>query len=524
MAGRLIDLLRSEASADVKAAALEALKEMGIEDQIPVRSVKEYHGSTLQRLEEAESELFRESKTDVMRKLNKERVAILTSHIGVGKLELVLKRRFAFEIDREVKGLVDRIATESGDGPPETELALAVLRDSASIDDWLSLLMTSPDDYAALAAAHRLERVANSIPIKQLGELIATDLPPDRLCAVAEIVAASKQPDAAVKLDKKVRAMLGTVSGPAAVEAIARLTLAVMAIENRRGVLLAAVADSIFWTSRVSRANPGLFPWSRVYDRLISERESGDYDLLFGSGDDDDARAAVHMLFSAGAVRILVASGVSPSTILPKNVGRFRQLAESETDASWQLFYAGAATQIQATDMLPWLCRIADRPEHLTTSAHYSEENFGEFFESTAGFVLRAVGYLASVAKEEKSAETSVPAIDYLRHRCSKLHEDSNDGERAGTVTGLGFVGEWGPILTWLRGGEPWLHRAAWNVVRRHIPQDTATLTVVARWIADRLGTPGLHPEVRSTLTEIKTELEGKCGRLFPSEKPSEND
>ena len=515
MGASLVELLRHDAW-DVQAAAWQALGELRLQHLLPQRA---YIGELLSRLEEVEAKLFSETVTTRMIQFNNDRVEILSRCATIEHLGTILKRRFAFQIADRVKPLVDQLSKAPGNGTLAASRALGVLREPETITRWLTLLTSSTDQLEALAAAHRLEASSERLSTSQIETLIEANLQPDRLCAVAAIMISTGRASTAVTADNRVRAMIHVVHGPAEVEAVTCLTTAVMAIDDRRGVRLAAVANSILWTRRIQAAQPGIYPWTTIYDRLIVEREGADYESLLEAGG-DDARAAVHMLFAAGAVRILVATNVSPTTISARNRKRLRELAEAETDEGWQRFYAGAAAQIRATDLLPWLLRIADRPVLIEIRGSGPEERFGEFTETDVGFVLRAIGYLARVARDEKLADLSASAVAYLRHRNDRLHARSDAGERAGCATGLGFVGQWEPLLSSLRRGERWLHVAAKNVVRLQISQDVANLVLVGTWIARRLEVPGLGPDVRSTLLEIKTELERRCGRLFPSQRP----
>jgi hypothetical protein len=284
------------------------------------------------------------------------------------------------------------------------------------MDRWLSLFAGSKDRLEGLAAAHRLEAIAQRIPAERLSALLDADLAADRLCAVAGLITAGKARGVAPLVDKRVRRMLDTIAGEREREAVTRLTVALMDIDQRRGVRLAAVADTVFWTRRNREAEPGRFPWTMVYDRLIAEREPSDYDALLAAGG-DDAKAAVHMLFSASLVRIFVASEVYPTELDPASRKRFRKLAEAEREAAWQVFCAGAAVQLHATDLLPWLLRIADGQGLLDRYMGYSHEEFGTISETDVGIVLRGIGYLARVARDAKSRDLSEPAIDHLHRR-----------------------------------------------------------------------------------------------------------
>ncbi len=86
-----------------------------------------------------------------------------------------------------------------------------------------------------------------------------------------------------------------------------------------------------------------------------------------------------------------------------------------------------------------------------------------------------------------------------------------------GLVTALGYLGDWEPILTQLGPGEPWLHKAARNVFEHWVPGPLAEnpdgeRQRAAEWITQRLRRADLPAEVRSTLNQIKADLEQKLG------------
>ena len=86
-----------------------------------------------------------------------------------------------------------------------------------------------------------------------------------------------------------------------------------------------------------------------------------------------------------------------------------------------------------------------------------------------------------------------------------------------GLLTALGYLGDWEPILTQLGPGEPWLHDAARNVFEHWVPGPLAEdpdgeRQRAAEWITQRLRRPDLPAEVRSTLHQIKADLEQELG------------
>ena len=120
----------------------------------------------------------------------------------------------------------------------------------------------------------------------------------------------------------------------------------------------------------------------------------------------------------------------------------------------------------------------------------------------------------------DKRPEEAQAAVAWLRGRYAALKPDEERSIVVGLCTGLGYLGEWEPLLTHLGPGEPWMHKAAENVFEHWVPTpldgapEQAQREAAARWIVRRLSTDHtLAPEVRSTLEGIKDKLETKLGR-----------
>jgi hypothetical protein len=116
--------------------------------------------------------------------------------------------------------------------------------------------------------------------------------------------------------------------------------------------------------------------------------------------------------------------------------------------------------------------------------------------------------------------------VAFLHDRYAALQQDDDRSIVVGVTTGLGYIGEWQPILIHLGPEEPWMHEAAKNVFRHWVPtplsdaSEEKQLSQAAAWIARRLrDRSDLSPQVRSTLEQIKDELEIRLGRHIRIDK-----
>lgn len=512
-----------------------------------------------ERLVKLEEELFQEAVVKRMDELNTERVHILHQLTTPANLPLLLKRRFSYAIHDEVEWILDELVHMDGEPPTEAQDAWTVLTEQsedvdAAIDRWLELLR-GPDDLTAIAAAHRLMQLAKKIPnrwpspfsvlpflfdqpftaaapndllssgkalpCERLRQFFDPDLPPERLSAVALLAAACLDKNLAEPLEALVRSLMKTISSPKEFEALANLVDALQGLDRSLGIRILLVAESTFRTRNNELRQHNLtelwhmlfFPWRNVSYFTMPQAE--DYQVLLAAS--DDVRLAVYSMASEGATKLLDAreSFLQDEPLMRQ----LQNLAKDERDPKWKSFFAEASVFVHAVDLLPWLICLTDAPEMVKVEFRYSI-TYGAINESQLSFILRAIGYLTRVLLNDKRAEEAKPAVAFLRERYAALQPDEERSIVVGLTTGLGYLGDWEPILIHLGPGELWMHQAAQNVFEYWVPTPLNKASAkkqreeAAIWIARRLrDCSDLSPQARSTLERIKNDLETQLGR-----------
>jgi len=520
------ELIQQSGQWPLARAAWEACQTLGI--RLTPRQRSAYLAACRARLVEAERELYQEADTeDSINRLNQERVAILRAIAGPQDLPLLLRRRFGYRMAEEVGKILDAIVKSPGAVAPDAAGAWSILVEKggkrrAAVDRWLGLVQ-SGDELTAAAAGHRLVRAAKEVPAKALDFLLDPALPPDRLCVAAHVVAASGQKALAAPLDWLIRSLARSVEGPAAVEALANVAQALEKLDATRGRRTNAVVDMILWTDRHGATSPWRFPLRPEFDHLrLTEH---DYDALLTAGG-EDARAAIWELSTIGGGIGSVAHGDEvPTEVTDTARHRLTRLAEAERDPDWQWRFASASVATQAVDLLPWLVRVAQDPALVRQTHTVRHYRFGRSEEVAVADFLRSIGCLARLLLDEKRGQEAEKGVRALRERLAALRPNDHRSLVVGLTTGLGYLGDWEPILEHLGPGEPWMHLAARNVFEHWVPGPLAAEPEgeklrAARWIARRLrDRPGLDPKIRSTLQQIHEKLENDLGRHVPAEE-----
>jgi hypothetical protein len=402
---------------------------------------------------------------------------------------------------------------------------------------------------------------------------------PWRLSALVRMAAATQDQSLAEPLDQLLRGLIDHVSGREQVEAFANLVTALRQLDNRRGHRTAAVANMVFWTERWDDTAPGQFPWCSINNSI--SLDAADCSALLTSArnpssagpphaadsadeaeqaaspgrnaaehapaarpataaDPRDARAAVYFLQAWGSgVTFTAGTNSSPIQLSPEAAAAFCDLAAAEADPDWRLRFARAAVKAGVVSLLPWLARAADLPETAERQLAIYHSAHGRIVERHLAFFLRAIGFLTRQLLNDNQLAAAQPGIEALEKRRPLLasrtafpgrpesdspgleaHRPDDVPDRSiiiGLVTGLGYLGDWQPLLEQLGPGEPWLHRAAKNVFNYWVPGPLAKSPDQEReraavWIAHRLHRGGLSPQVRSTLQEILARLEQNLG------------
>jgi len=483
----------------LRRAARNACDRLGL--KLTPRQQEAFLKACHHRLGPLEEELIKEAVVARYDALNRERVEILRHLATAANLPMLFERRFAFGIHEEVAKIIDEVLDDAAE-QPETPNAFALLH--------------SPDEPAAMAAAHRLCKLGDQLPAEAIQGLLDPSLSPRRLSAVAWIAAASEHKSLAEPLEQFIRSLIETVEGPEAMEAFSNLVTALQELDSSRGNRLGAVAELVFVERRWSATSPGASAWRKVSSGIVY-LSNEDYNALLESAD-DVARAAVFALSALGGGALMAAETPLRVRLTDGAMSRFQELAEAEKKPRWSANFVRAAVNVETTALIPWLLTVVDS---LSLNDVYEtwHDTYGRIEERYRADVLRAIGCLARMLFDKNRGTEAQPAATYLRRQYASLKPDEDRSIVVGLTTALGYLGEWDPILTHLGPGEPWMHRAAVNVFNYWVPGPLAPKPAkeqerAARWILSRLrDDPNLPAQVRSTLTQIKDLLETKLGR-----------
>lgn len=479
------------------------------------------------RLDKAEAELYQESITVRIDELNEERTEILRQLATPSNLPLLLKRRFGYGIQTEMREIINGVILTDGQPPAEAQQAWSILVEEpedeiAAMIRWIELLR-NPDDLTALAAAHRLITVSENLPCEKLIPLFDPTPSPDRLSAIANLAGACEDENLSQPLEALIRSLIELIVSREWFEALANLVAALKNLDYSVGNRVAAVVNVSLWTdydeSRYQHF-PWHFPW--LVESISSDLDDEDYEILLAAGE-KDARAAVFNLNARGAGMAQIAGNVNCIKLDNTALQQLLDLAEAEQDLYWQSLFAGASVKVQAVNLLPWLIDTALEVEKTGSQITSYSSLYGTITELDVDKMMQAIGYLARVLLDKKQADEARPAVAFLRERYAALTQDDERYILVSLTTGLGYIGDWQPILTQLGSEEPWMHDAAKNVFQHWVPtplssaSDATQLEDAAIWITRRLrDNADLSPQARSTLEHIKEQLETKLGRHIP--------
>jgi hypothetical protein len=490
-------------------AAWKAIEKLGL--SIPPKLRKSFVETCKNRLSQTEAELYEECVISRMDALNDERIEIMQHLADPQYLDILLKRRFAFGIEDRMKKIIDRLPDETP--PKEAEAAWEILKNPGDdIESWLKNL-SAKDDLSAFAAAHML--AASKADDEQIIRLFNEKMHPSRLMAAAGIVSKDSGEALADAIDALLRELMETVEGKEGEEACASLAKALTSIGEKRGNRTAAVVNMILINRRGGKTKSENFPWSKANSDIFLDTE--DYEaLILQAG--DDLKTAVYRLQAYGSGIQHAANYDSfPNKLDEKAQKAFVAGAEAEQDSLWQCCYARAAVKTQSLDLLPWLLNLS-KDKTLTESQYEIWNNqFGLIIERLIADIFRTIGYISRLCiDKDPKDEVAAKALPMLQEGLARLTSDDHPSIRNGICTGLGYLGEWRPILENLGAEEPWMHEAAENVFKHwleKVPKRTLEREKAAIWIAGRLrDTPDLPPRVRSTLETIKERLEIEIG------------
>jgi len=479
-----------------------------------------------QQLSEVENLLRVSDKLDQMKELNRERCSLLKQISYPENISLLLPRRFNLGIHKDVEEIIDSVlksGEESSDVPNEIwEILKAGSPDDATLDKWVSLIREG-DGLIAASAGHRLikmEKQGKKLPIQKLKELLDLKLTADRLLIVAELISTFGDENLSELLEQFLHGLIPKTKTPEDFEALARLALVLKELNFQRGNHLIAYVIMFFFHDNKGIPE-GRYPLLLLNEQFYLPEE--DYKILINQSD-EYARAAIFKLETFGAANLLLAERGIVIQLDKTTREKMLALAEKEDSLKWRFFFAVAGAKVCAFELLPYLIKVVNTTSKWNDGTiDYYYHSYEKISESWLGMIIRTIGYLARLLYDNNRAEEAKPAMDFLRELYHNLSKDTDRRIVIGLSTALGFLGEWEPILKNLGHGEPWIHESARNILKNWL--SLSERINAALWIIQYLkDCPGLPGEVRSTLQQLKKDVEDEIGIYIHPENKKVNE
>jgi hypothetical protein len=473
------------------------------------------------RLIEVERELLAASSAAEANQLQSERLRLLEADRGPGRAASLLERRFSFEIGHLVGQLIDQPGTGGLDG---------ILGGPAADPDELLAAVDGTDWLTCAAAAHRL---LGDLPdlsgrmFRMLTRNGGLERPLIAAAAVARLPAAELS-DAAEYFGRVLESGDGDCT-----EALAVLAQAISAREPLAGVRLVRQAHQ-FLTEH-HRADRLRWPWATALVRYGGT--AAQLDALLSTGTADDQRLAIEALASAG---FLLTAGQAPAHQF-SDAARQRLLdACRGTTSDRAVVLLRAAAAMSMPEVLDVLFAGMTVPDVVATLDLHSASTlalagYGLIEVTPAADALAAIGYLArlSVSRPVTRPGSTAATLSRAALAVHELlrgfdHPGAHPSVAIGRLIGLGYLGDWQPVLDAL-DVNPRMPAVARHTVELWVPGPytpvgQAGQASVARWIAGRLTDPGVAPSARSILLDLKWSVEERAGALTPARTPGKDD
>lgn len=518
----------------VRRAAIEASRLLNI--VLPQGQRESWLNACVGRLKTLEKEIYNETVVERMKRLNGERCMLL-GEIADGNpalgLQLLLERRLHVGISSEVGRLVgitvQRVSeTNLADESMRAALKLLQCRGtgSQSMKQKILKALTSVDDRLVAAASHVAEQYIALFASDDLRPLLTAQLRPAQIAALAAVLSAKGEANLATRLEEVARELMALVHGPEMLEAFSVLCLALHSLHHTTGGRIGILADWMFSELRRTKVHPERYPWAYVNGEFTGSQICGD--MLVAGG--DEAIAAVYHLSNLGGGILRNAGRDAPHFVVSGEVrAQFFWLAKTAHVPRVKYRFARAAVATRATELLPWLLRVAEDPRLVRETTVIRSTEYGLSKEPYLAHVVRAIGYLATEAmgraaelntllrpigidieQSDRELRRGRAAMKWLLQRYHRRARKKDPPEiTRALATALGYVGIWEPLLTHLGAGHPWMHDAALNVFDFWVPKPpmgAAERERALEWINGRLRN-NLSPSVRTTLGKLREKV-----------------
>lgn len=473
------------------------------------------------RLIEVERELFTVTSAAEANPLQYERFQLLDENHGAGRAASLLERRFAFEIGALLGELVDEAARPGGaDRPSATASELDDILSGPEADpDELLAAVSGPAQLTAAAAAHRLLRDRPDLSGRMF-RVLARGGRTDRTLIAATAAARLPAAELPEVMDYFRRLLESGDEGSA--EALAVLAQVIAGRDPLAAVRLTRQAH--WFLADHHRADRLRWPWAAALARFGGT--AAQLDTLLSTGTAADQRLAIEALASAG---FLLTAGPAPAHRF-SDTARQRLLDACDGGQGAEtvaLLRAAAAMNLpEALDVLFAAGTMTGIIAALDPyPAALAVPGSGLIEVAPAADALAAIGYLGRL-----TADTDGPAAITGEATYQLLRGFDGSGGHpsvpVGRLIGLGYLGDWRPVLDALGTNRrmPAIarHTIELWVPGPHSPEGQARQESVASWMAGRLAEPGLAPDARSALLDLKRSVEERVGRLVPCPDPAD--
>jgi hypothetical protein len=316
-------------------------------------------------------------------------------------------------------------------------------------------------------------------------------------------------------------------------EALAVLAQAISAREPLAGVRLVRQAHQFL--AEHHRADRLRWPWATALVRYGGT--AAQLDALLSTGTADDQRLAIEALASAG---FLLTAGQAPAHQF-SDAARQRLLdACRGTTSDRAVVLLRAAAAMSMPEVLDVLFAAMTVPDVVATLDLHSAPTlalagYGLIEVTPAADALAAIGYLARLSVSRPATRPGSTAATLSRaalavHELLRGfdHPGAHPSVAIGRLIGLGYLGDWQPVLDAL-DVNPRMPAVARHTVELWVPGPytpvgQAGQPSVARWIAGRLTDPGVAPSARSILLDLKWSVEERAGALTPARTSGKDD
>lgn len=463
-------------------------------------------------LETIEADLFQEQLADRMDELNGYRLAIVRRLTGPDELPLLLERRLAFSIGAEVGQLIDHLVPELD--PSSDDPCVAVLTGPEDPERWTELAI-GPDPLLAAAAAHRLAGLDGPARRQAIPILAEAASRPEQVGPLAALVAA--EDEAVPEALALARRLAQDLSDIATIEPYACLVDALRSNDSLSTINeIIAIADYLLHEADSDHINT--WPWRRVFNQYWMSEKSVE-SLLLG----DPVEFAVCVKYLSAASVASMVRGKSPGffSVSHPAVEKLGERFDSEMRPRDLYRVAVAVAAVGGIDLMDRLLHVTQEGVAVG-DVTINDYRYGSYSRPSTGVAAIVIGWISRRAFDDEQPAIGQKGADELRRLYAACDDPADGAMRVALATGLGFLGEWEPILDLVSEDFPWTHETAENILSRWVPGPLAAhpdgeIERAATWLTRAL-TDGRELEfaVRSTYESIRDQLEQRLGYHVP--------